>query len=117
VTDFEFLHADPSQAAWKSPLSGLLDDRSGELRDVSAEASDGPLGLAAGLAGIEIDTPQARLLLARLTDLEPPGVGPVARVRTLVSEEDAGRRYRLWFPQEYAAYMAHVVRDALEGIR
>jgi hypothetical protein len=87
-----------------------------EIRDVSAEATDGPLGPAAGIAGIEIETPLAPTLLARLTDLEPPGIGSVAGVRTVVSSEGAAR-YRLWFPQEYAAYMAAVVLDAFEGLQ
>jgi len=116
VRELEFLRADPTHPAWRSPLCRALADAPGEIRDVSAEATDGPLGPAAGLAGIEIETPLARTLLARLTDLEPPGIGAAAGVRTLVSHEGADR-YRLWFPQEYAAYMAAVVLDALEGLR
>jgi len=116
MSELEFVQADPSHPAWRSPLRGPLDGAPGEIRDVSAEARDGPLGPAAGLAGIEIETPLAPTLLSRLTDLDSPGVGAVARVRALVSH-DGANRYRLWFPQEYAAYMAAIVRDALEGLR
>ena len=116
MSELEFVHADPSHPAWRSPLRRSLEHAPEEIRDVSAEATDGPLGPAAGLGGIEIETPLAGTLLARLTDLEPPGIGAVAGVRALVSYEGADR-YRLWFPQEYAAYMASVVLDALEGLQ
>ena len=116
MSELEFVHVDPTHPAWRSPLHRSLENAPGEVRDVSAEAADGPLGPAAGVAGIEIETPLASALLSRLTDLESPGVGAVARVRTLVSHEGT-HRYRLWFPQEYAAYMAAVVLDALEGLR
>src|SRR5207248_6084789 len=108
--------ADPAHPAWRSPLRRSLEGAPTEVRDVSAEAVDGPLGPAAGVAGIELRTPHASSLLARLTDLEPPGIGAVAGVRTLVSDEGPDA-YRLWFPQEYGAYMAEVVLDALEGLR
>ncbi len=116
MSGLEFLHADPADAAWRSPLRRALSAAPAEVRDVSAEAVDGPLGPAAGVAGIEVETPLARTLLARVTDLEPPGIGAVAHVRALVTEEAPGR-YRLWFPQEYADHVAAVVLDALEGLR
>jgi hypothetical protein len=71
--------------------------------------------MSAGIAGIEIEASFARTLLARLTDLEPPAVGAIAQVRgelTIAGEN----RYRIWFPQEYADYVTHVVLDAWEGL-
>jgi sarcosine oxidase gamma subunit len=115
VNDLEFLRADPRHPAWRSPLARALAHAPAGVRDVSAEARDGPLGIAAGVAGIEIEAPFARTLLARLTDLEPPAVGPFADVRaqlTVVGED----RYRIWFPQEYADYVATAVIDAWEGL-
>ena len=116
MSDLEFVRADPTHPAWRSPLRRSLEGAPSEVRDVSAEAVDGPLGPAAGVAGIEIRTPHSRRLLARLTDLEPPGIGAVAGVRTLVSNEGPDA-YRLWFPQEYGRYVVGVVLDALEGLR
>jgi hypothetical protein len=116
VTGLDFVRADPAHPTWRSPLRRSLEGAPSEVRDVSAEATDGPLGPAAGIAGLEIRTSRARTLLARLTDLQPPGIGAVAGVRTLVTQEGPDR-YRLWFPQEYAAYMAEVALDALEGLR
>jgi hypothetical protein len=115
VTDLEFVRADPSHPAWRSPLAGALAHAPAGVRDVSAEAQDGPLGLAAGIAGLEIEAPLARTLLARLTELEPPAVGAFAHIRaqmTVVGDD----RYRIWFPQEYADYLAHAVLDAWQGL-
>jgi sarcosine oxidase gamma subunit len=115
VNGLEFLIADPQHEAWRSPLARALAHAPAAVRDVSAEAQDGPLGPAAGVAGIEIEAPFAQTLLARLTDLEPPGIGALAHVRAQITHEDADR-YRIWFPQEYADYLAHVVIDAYEGL-
>ena len=49
-----------------------------------------------------------------LRDVEPEALA-VAHVRTLVVREADGR-YRLWFPQEFSDYLAHVVIDAWEGL-
>lgn len=110
----EFLVSDPSINTWGSPLRDALPDAPAEIRDVSAKAQDGVLGPAAGVAGIELEGPLARTVLARLTELEPPGIGAVAHVRAQVTHE-GGDRYRIWFPQEYSEYLAHVVVDAWEG--
>jgi sarcosine oxidase gamma subunit len=77
------------------------------------EARDGPLGAAAGVAGIEIEAPFARTLLARLSDLEPPAVGALAQVRAYVTRESENR-YRIWVAQEYGDYVVRVVVDAWE---
>ena len=118
MRSLEFLVADSASPAWRSPLRRALAHAPAGLRDVSTQATDGPLGPAAGVAGIEIETPLARTLLARLTDLDPeklPAIGSLAHVRTQVTHE-GGDRYRLWFPQEYSDYLAHVVLDAWEGL-
>jgi len=118
VRELEFLVADPRHPAWRSPLRRALAGAPEGVRDISAEAADGPLGPAAGVAGIEFEAPFARTLLARLTDLDPdalPAVGAVAHVRALVAPA-GDDRFRLWFPQEYADYLAHVVLDAWEGL-
>jgi hypothetical protein len=115
VTGLEFLRADPTHPAWRSPLRRALAAAPNGIRDVTAEAQDGPFGVAAGVAGLEIEARFARTLLARITDLEPPGIGAIAHVRGQVMHE-GGDRYRIWFPQEYADYLAHVVVDAWEGL-
>ena len=117
----EFLHADPAHEAWRSPLRRALAGAPEGVRDVSAEMSAEevePLGPEAGVAGIEVEAPFARRLLARMTELDLgalPAVGSVARVRTLVTHE-GGERYRLCFPQEYSDYVAAVVLDAWAGL-
>ncbi len=110
-----FMRSDPRHPAWRSPLARALAHAPAGIRDVTAEARHGPLGIAAGVAGIEIEAPFARTLLARLTDLEPPGIGKLAGVRVQVTVE-GDDRYRIWLPQEYADYLAHVVVDAWEGL-
>ena len=118
----EFLVADPSSPAWRSPLRRALAQAPAGIRDVTAlvdEAEVAALGPAAGVAGIEVDRPDAERLLRRLTDLDLddlPAIGAVARVRALVVRE-AEQRYRLWFPQEYSDYVAEVVLDAAAGLR
>jgi sarcosine oxidase gamma subunit len=111
----EFLRADAAHAAWRSPLAYALADAPAEISDVSAEAHAGPLGLPGGIAGIEIDAPTARTLIARLTDLEPPAVGSIACVRAQVTQE-GDHRYRIWVAREYCEYLAEVVLDAWEGL-
>ncbi|HEY1369565.1 MAG TPA: hypothetical protein VGF23_20740 [Gaiellaceae bacterium] len=112
----EFLVADPAHSAWRSPLRRALANAPHGVRDVSAEAEDGPLGPAPGVAGIEIEAPFARTLLARVTDLDVfPAIAALAHVRAQVTHE-GGDRYRIWIPQEYADYVAEVVLDAWEGL-
>ncbi len=121
MTELEFLVADPSHPAWRSPLRRALRDAPAGVRDVTAQADADtvrPLGPPAGVAGIEIEAPFARTVLARLTDLDLdrlPALGPVAHVRALVTRE-GDDRYRIWFGQEYADYLAEVVIDAWEGV-
>jgi sarcosine oxidase gamma subunit len=120
VSELEFLLADPSSPAWRSPLRRALASAPGWIRDVTALADErvvAALGPAAGVAGIELEGAHVARLLARLTDLDLdglPAVGAVAHVRTLVARE-ATDRYRLWFPQEYSDSMAEAVIDAAEG--
>jgi sarcosine oxidase gamma subunit len=117
----DFLLADPASPAWRSPLRRALAAAPTAIRDVSALVDDqevSRLGPAAGVAGIELETPAAELLLRRLTDLDLgalPAVGSVAHVRALVTHE-GGDRYRIWFPQEYSDSVAEVLLDAWEGI-
>jgi sarcosine oxidase gamma subunit len=121
VSGLEFLSADPSSPAWRSPLRRALERAPIGIRDVSAlvdESEVAKLGPAAGIAGIEIEGPEATRLLRRLTDLDLaalPAIGAVAHVRALVTANGDGR-YQLWFPQEYADYVAAVVLDTARGI-
>ncbi len=121
MSTLEFLTADPTHEAWRSPLRRALADAPEGVRDITAEAVSADvstLGPAAGVAGIEIEAPFAPRLLARLTDLELdalPAIGAVAHVRALVVSRGA-ECYRIWFPQEYADYLAEVVLDAWEGL-
>jgi sarcosine oxidase gamma subunit len=117
----EFLVADPPHPGWRSPLRRALAGAPEGIRDVTAAVKArevAALGPAAGVAGIEVEAPFAPRLLARLTDLDLealPAIGAVAHVRALVARR---RRncYRIWFPQEYADYMAEVVIDAWDGL-
>ena len=121
MNELEFVLADPSSPAWRSPLRYALADAPTAIRDVTALVDErvvATLGPAAGVAGIELEGPHVRRLLRRLTDLDLdalPTVGAVAHVRTLVVRE-AADRYRLWFPQEYSDSMAEVVIDAAVGL-
>jgi len=121
MRELEFLAADPQHPAWRSPVRRALADAPEGVRDVTAavdEADVSALGPAAGVAGIEIEAPFAPRLLARLTDLDLarlPAVGALAHVRAQV-ESQGESRYRIWFPQEYADYLAEVVIDAWEGL-
>jgi hypothetical protein len=116
-----FLIADPASPAWRSPLRRALASAPSTIRDVTAlvdERAVEALGPAPGIAGIEIESPGAERLLHRLTDLDLdalPAVGAAARVRTLIVRESP-QRYRLWFPQEYADYLAAVVIDVWRGL-
>ncbi len=70
--------------------------------------------LTGALAGIQV---QGEPLLRRLTDLDLaalPAAGAVARVPATVLRD--GERFRIFFPQEYGAYVAEVVLDALAGV-
>jgi sarcosine oxidase gamma subunit len=121
VTELEFLLADPSSPAWRSPLRRALEQAPEWIRDVTPLVDERvvtALGPAAGVAGIELDGPEALRLLRRLTELDLdalPATGAVAHIRTLVVGEGTDR-YRLWFPQEYSDSMAEIVIDAAEGI-
>jgi hypothetical protein len=121
VSELEFLAADPTAPAWRSPLAPGLADAPAGIRDVTAEvdaAVAARLGPAAGLAGIELVGLHAQRLLRRLTDLDLdalPAIGPVAGVRTLVVAPGADN-LRLWFAQEYSDHMAACVLDAAAGV-
>jgi hypothetical protein len=121
VNELEFLSAHPTSPAWRSPLLRALANAPVGIRDVSGEIDAGVvagLAPAAGVAGIELHGPQAPQLLRRLTEITLdvlPAIGPVAHVRTLIVAADS-ERLQLWFPQEYADYMAACVLDAATGI-
>jgi sarcosine oxidase gamma subunit len=118
----EFVLADPASPAWRSPLRRALRTAPFGIRDVTAEVGDAEaeaLGPAAGLAGIEVAGPHSETIVRRLTDLDLdalPAVGALAHVRALVQRQD-DERYRIWFGQEYADYVAEVVLDTAEGVR
>ncbi len=66
------------------------------------------------LAGLQVE---GEALLRRLTDLDLdalPAVGALAHVPALVLRD--GHAFRLFFPAEYADYVAEVVLDAMEGL-
>ncbi|MBA2461601.1 MAG: hypothetical protein H0V45_07555, partial [Actinobacteria bacterium] len=66
------------------------------------------------LAGIQVTGEQ---LLRRLTDLDLdalPAVGALARVPATVLRH--GDEFRIFFPQEYADYVAEVVLDTAAGL-
>jgi hypothetical protein len=110
----DFAAADPAREAWRSPVRATLPSG---IRDVSAEAGD-ELAPAAGVAGLELEGPKAAQLLRRLTALDLdalPAVGAVAEVRMRV-ERPAGQRFRIWFGQELAQYVAEAVLDTAEGV-
>jgi sarcosine oxidase gamma subunit len=121
MTRLEFLIADPSSPAWRSPLRRALARAPEGIRDVTAlvdESQVARLAPVAAVAGIELEGPEACRLLRRLTDLDLdalPAIGAVAQVRTLVAQQ-AEDSFRLWFPQEYADYVAGVVLDTAEGV-
>jgi sarcosine oxidase gamma subunit len=121
MTRLEFLIADLSSPAWRSPLRRALACAPEGIRDVTAlvdQSQVARLAPAAAVAGIELEGPEARRLMRRLTDLDLdalPAIGAVAQVRTLVAQQ-AEDSFRLWFPQEYADYVAGVVLDTAEGV-
>jgi hypothetical protein len=121
VTLPEFLVADPASPAWRSPLRRALAHAPAGIGDVSAlvgHEEEAALGPAAGIAGIEVAGPTAERVLRRVTDLDLaalPAVGALAHVRALV-QRPAADRFRIWFAQEYADYLAEVVLDAAAGV-
>jgi sarcosine oxidase gamma subunit len=70
--------------------------------------------MTSALAGIQV---RGETLLRRLTDLDLgalPAVGAVARVPATVLRHDD--EFRIFFPQEYADYVAEVVLDTAAGL-
>ena len=70
--------------------------------------------LTSALAGIQVS---GETLLRRLTDLDLdalPAVGAVARVPATVLRD--GDEFRIFFPQEYADYVAELVLDTAAGL-
>ena len=95
---------------------------------VLCEAAAAP-ELATRLGGVDVSAARAGLglhgkqLMRRVTDLDLealPAVGAVAGVQCTVLRSQSGGdgdEFRLFFAQEYAAHVAAVVLDALEGLR
>jgi hypothetical protein len=89
-------------------------DECAELRAKLRERYPTVLDVTGGYAGLELRSEQA---MRRLTDLDLgrlPAVGAVAHVQTVVLRD--GDAFQLFFPQEYADYVAEVVLDTLEGL-
>jgi hypothetical protein len=120
VTLPEFMVADPAAPAWRSPLRRALADAPRNVRDVTAEVGEAEaqaLGPACGLAGLELEGPDAERAVRRMTDLDLtalPSVGALAHVRALVQRPER-ERFRIWFAQEYSDYIAEVALDAMAG--
>ncbi len=83
------------------------------LRELRAQARSA-VDVTSALAGIEVT---GERLLRRLTDLDLealPAVGAVARVpATVLRHED---EFRIFFPQEYADYLAEVMLDTIVSL-
>jgi len=72
------------------------------------------IDMTGALAGLELVGERAT---RRLTDLDLealPAAGKVAEVPAIVLRD--GDSFRIFFPQEYAHYLAEVVLDTLEGV-
>jgi hypothetical protein len=88
-------------------------DRCAELRE---RLPGTVIDMTGALAGIELASERA---MHRLTDLDLealPAAGKVADVPAIVTRNNGGARFRMFFPQEYAHYVGEVVLDALEGL-
>jgi sarcosine oxidase gamma subunit len=90
-------------------------EEAARLRSRLAGARRVVVDVSAGWAGLSVADPA---VLRRLTDLDLerlPAVGSVAHVRTIVLRPGDGA-FRLFFPQEYAHYLAETLLDAAEGL-
>ncbi len=91
-------------------------DEVGELRRRLAGEGRLVVDVSAAWAGLGI--PGDETLFRRVTDADPgrlPAVGSVAHVRTILLRPD-NETFRLYFPQEYADYVAEVLIDAARGL-
>jgi sarcosine oxidase gamma subunit len=88
----------------------------GELRARLTGEGRLVVDVSAGWAGLCV--PGDETLLRRVTDVDLdrlPAVGSVAHVRTILIRPD-NETFRLYFPQEYADFVAEVLIDAAEGL-
>ena len=72
--------------------------------------------VTAALAGLAFEGEQ---VARRLTDLDLtslPAAGAFAKIGAVVLRDEGGERFRAYFPQELAHYVAEVVLDAIEGL-
>lgn len=93
-------------------VDGDVREARDRLRDQGYRVYD----LTAALAGLVVE---GERLMRRLTELDLdalPAVGAVARGTPAVIERLDGDRFRLFFPQELARYVADVVNDVAEGL-
>ena len=91
-------------------------EETGELRRRLVGEGRLVVDASAGWAGLAV--PADETLLGRVTDVDLgrlPAVGSVAHVRTILLRPD-NETFRLYFPQEYADYIAEVLIDAAEGV-
>jgi len=91
-------------------------EEAGRLRTRLTGARRLVVDVSAGWAGLGI--PGDETLLRRVTDVDLellPAVGSLAHVRTILIRPD-NETFRLYFPQEYADYVAEVLIDAAEGL-
>jgi heterotetrameric sarcosine oxidase gamma subunit len=90
-------------------------EEAARLRSRLAGARRLVVDVSAGWAGLSV---RDEAVLRRLTDLDLerlPAVGSVAHVRTILIRPD-NETFRLYFPQEYADYVAEALLDAAKGM-
>jgi sarcosine oxidase gamma subunit len=90
-------------------------EEAARLRSRLAGARRLVVDVSAGWTGLAVRDEAA---LRRLTDLDlerHPAVGSVAHVRTILIRPD-NETFRLYFPQEYADYVAEALIDATQGL-
>ena len=89
--------------------------KTAKVRRHLADQAEFVVDMSAAYAGIRL---RGETLMRRLTDLDLgrlPAAGPLAHVQALVLR-DGEETFRVFFPQEYADYVAEVVVDAITGL-
>jgi heterotetrameric sarcosine oxidase gamma subunit len=110
--DAEVVRLTPERALVLCPFEEV-----GELRRRLGNEGRLVVDVSAGWAGLGIPGDEA--LLRRVTDVDLgqlPAVGSLAHVRTILIRPD-NETFRVYFPQEYADYVAEVLIDAAQGLQ